>query len=501
MNLPSGIVEEGSRPSMTAQNSGGTLNRFRLALVMVAPIVVVTTLATFLPPDGNERADWVQFIGRFHPLFVHFPIALFLLVPILEIVGRSARLAYLRLSVNFVLVLATLGATWAAILGWCLGRSGGYSGILITQHMWGGVLLSLICWLCWLLRTQLREFGIAYALALALGVGLVAWTGYRGGQLSLGRNHLTEHMPNALRSLLGLEDSSAALASRVDPNTFYGARIHPIFAAHCISCHGADKHRANLRLDTYRALIKGGEDGPVIRTGNAKNSDLFRRITLPAGHDDFMPKGKPPLTADELKTIELWIGAGASETLALNAIKGAPTGVATTAAAEVKFEEIDSAAVAKLRSAIGSAVTRLQSQFPNILEFDSRASADLRLNASILGSKFGDRDLEAFVPVADHIIVADLSRTAVTDHSAAAIAAMKRLHVLRLMDTRLTDATLLRLETLNQLESLNVYGTPVTAAVLPTIAKLPKLSHFYAGQTGIRAGRSVPENLVGKLVF
>ena len=486
---------------MTAQNSGGTLNRFRLALVMLAPIVVVTTLVTFLPPDGNERAEWVQFMGRFHPLFVHFPIALFLLVPVLEIVGRSARLEYLRLSVNFVLALATVGATWAAILGWFLGRSGGYSGLLVTQHMWGGVLLSLICWLCWLLRTQLREFGVAYALALALGVGLVGWTGYRGGQLSLGRNHLTEHMPNALRSLLGLEHSTTALASRADPNTFYGARILPIFAAHCISCHGADKHRANLRLDSYRALMKGGEDGPVIRTGSVQNSDLFRRITLPAGHDDFMPKGKPPLTADELKTIELWIGAGASDTLALNAIKGAPTGAATKAVAEVKFEEIDPAAVAKLRSAIAPAVTQLQRQFPNILEFDSRASADLQLNASILGSKFGDRDLEAFAPVADHIIIADLSRTAVTDHSAASLVAMKRLHVLRLMDTRLTDATLLRLETLNQLESLNVYGTPITAAVLPTIAKLPKLSHFYAGQTDIIPGKSVPQSLVGKLVF
>ncbi len=501
MNPPSGIVEQSSGPSITAPNRSGFLIQFRLGLVMLVPILLVATLVAFLPPDGNERADWVQFIGRFHPLLVHFPIAFFLLVPILEITGRSTRFAYLRLSVNFVLALATLGATWAAILGWCLGRSGGYSGILITQHMWGGVLLSIICWLCWLLRTQLREFRVAYALALAVGVGLVAWTGYRGGQLSLGRHHLTEHMPNALRSLLGLEDSSAASASRIDPNTFYGARIHPIFAAHCISCHGADKHRANLRLDSYRALMKGGEDGPVIRTGNVQNSDLFRRITSPAGHDDFMPKGKPPLTADELKTIELWIGAGASETLALNAIKGVPTSAATTAPAEVKFEEVDPAAVAKLRSAIAPAVTQLQKRFPNILDYDSRGSADLRLNASILGSNFGDRELEAFAPVADHIIVADLSRTSITDHSAASIAAMKRLRVLRIMDTRLTDATLLRLEGLNQLESLNVYGTSVTTAALSTIAKLPKLSHFYAGQTRIVPGKFVPDSLVGKLVY
>jgi mono/diheme cytochrome c family protein len=352
---------------------------------------------------------------------------------------------------------------------------------------------------CWLLRTQLRELGVSYAIALALGVGLVAWTGYRGGQLSLGRNHLTEHMPNGLRNLLGVEDSSALLASSADPNTFYGARIQPIFSARCINCHGTDKHKGNLRLDSYRALMRGGKDGTVIQTGNIQGSDLFRRITLPVGHDDFMPKGKPPLTADEVKTIELWIGAGASDKIAINAIKDAPSGSAVPT--EVKFEEIDPTAVAKLRAPIAPAVAKLQKQFPNILDYYSRGAADLRLNASLLGSKFGDRDLEAFAPIAEHIIVADFSRTAITDHSAAAIAAMKRLRVLRLMDTRLTDATFLHLETLNQLESLDVYGTPITPAVLPAIAKLTKLSHFYAGQTGIAPGKSVPENLVGKLVF
>ena len=117
-------------------------------------ILIVLVLLLFLPPDGNERAEWMQFIGRFHPLAVHFPIALILLVPIFELVGRSTRFSYLRLSASFLLGLATLAATAAAILGWCLGRSGGYSGPLVTQHMWGGILLTFMCWLCWVLRRK-----------------------------------------------------------------------------------------------------------------------------------------------------------------------------------------------------------------------------------------------------------------------------------------------------------------------------------------------------------
>jgi uncharacterized membrane protein len=486
-------------PTRTQPNQGDLLSRFRLGLAMLAPVLVVVMLVAFVPPDGNERADWFQFIGRFHPLLVHFPIAFFLLVPILEIVGRSARFAYLRLSVSFVLALATVGATIAAILGWCLGRSGGYSGRLITQHMWGGVVLCVVCWGCWLLSTRLRELGRTYAIALALGAGLVAWTGYRGAQLSLGPNHLTEEMPSGLRTLLGVKDNREQSASLPDPTTFYGARIQPIFTARCISCHGVQKHKGNLRLDSYVGLMRGGKNGPVVQIGNIQGSDLYRRITLPAGHDDFMPRGKSPLAADQVKIIELWIGAGASDTLAVNGIRNAPS--ASIAPAEVKFEETDPAAVAKLRAAIAPAVAQLQKQFPNTLDYDSRGSADLRLNASMLGSRFGDRELDSFAPLSEHIVVADLSRTSVTDQSAVTIAAMKRLHVLRLMGTHLTDSTLLRLESLNQLESLNVYGTPVTPAVLPTMAKLPKLSHFYVGQTGIVRGKAMPENLVSKVVF
>jgi uncharacterized membrane protein len=478
--------------------------QLRLVLLAVAFILIALVLVVFLPPDGNERAEWAQFIGRFHLLAVHFPIALILLVPILELAGLDGRLSYLRLSAGFVLALATLGATVAAILGWCLGRSGGYSGPLLTQHMWGGISLAAICWVCWMLRahTGERGFGLIYAIALATGVGLVAWTGYRGGQLSLGEDHLTEHMPARLRQALGLSNGAASLAN-AGANTFYGARVEPIFEVRCVTCHGPDKHKANLRLDSYRAVMRGGKNGPVVRAGNVQGSDLFRRITLPPGHDDFMPKeGKRSLSLDQVKLIELWIGAGASGTLPVDAIKDAPVGSASsTVAAEVVFEEIDTAAVTRLRAGIAPLVAQLQKRFPNIVEYESRGSANLYLNASILGPKFGDSDLAALVPLAEHITVADFSRTAITDRSASSIAAMKRLRVLRLMHTGITDATVQELGSLDQLEALNVFDTRVTPAALSTIARLPKLAHCYAGQTAIPTGISVPKALTGKLVF
>ena len=479
--------------------------QFRLVLFTLPFLFLLFALVVFLPPDGNERAEWAQFIGRFHPLAVHFPIALILLVPILELAGRNNRFSYLRLSVGFVLGLAALTATLAAILGWCLARSGGYSGTLLTQHMWGGSSLAAVCWLCWLLYARAGErggrLGILYGFALAAGVALVAWTGYRGGQLSLGEDHLTEYMPAGLRRALRVSNVRSA-SSNPSANTFYGARIDPIFSARCVTCHGPSQHKANLRLDSYRSLMRGGKDGPVVRAGNVQGSDLFRRITLPPGHDDFMPKeNKRPLSPDQVKLIELWIAAGASDTLALNALQGAPSASASSPVAEVSFEEIDPAGVTRLRATVASAVIELQKQFPNILEYESRGSADLYLNASLLGPKFGDSNLEAFAPLGEHITIADFSRTAITDRSARSIAAMKRLRVLRLTNTGITDLTMQQLGPLDQLESLNVFGTRVTAAALPAIAKLPKLAHFYVGQTAIPTGISVPKELAGKLVF
>jgi Planctomycete cytochrome C len=473
--------------------------RLRLGLLALALILLLSALFTFFPPDGLDRASWAQFIGRFHLLTVHFPIALILIVPVLEWAGGNPRFSHLRSSVDFLWPLAMLSSLAAATLGWCLARSGGYSGRLVTQHMWGGVSVAAACWLCWMLRGYLHGPRLAYPLALLATVGIVSWTGYRGGQLSQGENHLTEYMPVALRKLIGL--SSGSVLPRSNPAYFYGAHVEPIFIAHCDSCHGPDKQKNRLRLDTYEALMRGGKHGPAIKAGNAKGSELFRRVTLSPSDDDAMPpQGKRPLAANEIKLLELWIAAGASSTLPAGAIKGAPTNEVPVVA-EVTFPEIDPAAVTQSRAHLAQQVGQLQQRFPGVLEYESRGSAYLALDASALGPRFGDDDLAALKPLGAQIVTADLSRTAITDRSAPLLAAMKHARVLRLTETRITDATVSNLAGLDQLESLDLYGTPVTPACLKVVESLPKLRHLYAGATNIPSDTSVSDGLKSKLVF
>ncbi len=474
--------------------------RDRLGLSTLAPILLLLALLLLFPPDGAQRSDWAQFIGGFHLLTIHFPIALIFLIPVLEIGGRSRRLRHLRPSVEPILALAVFSAIASAILGWFLARSCGSTGPLVVQHMWGGFFVSVFCWLCWMLRGRFagQRFDIAYFSGLALTVILISFTGYRGGQLSHGAAHLTEHLPSPLRDWLGVSKEQGPTAAT--PESFFTVRVEPVFAQNCVGCHGPSRQKGSLRLDSYEAVMRGGKSGPAVRAGDLNDSGLFQRVSLASGSEKIMPpQGKTPLSADQIKLIELWISAGAPPNLAANAIKGAPA--TARPAAEVTFTEIDDAAVAKQRAPFTDTLAELDKRYPGVIEYESRGSAKLAINTSLMGGKFGDNDLAQLEPLYDRFVAADFSNTAITDRSASNLAAMKHLRMLRLMRTKITDLTVLALGGLGELESLNVFGTEITPAALKAAEHMPRLQHLYAGETKITANESLPDALKGKVLF
>src|SRR5262249_17477471 len=161
-----------------------------------------------------------QFVGRFHPLSVHFPIALLLIVPLFEIVGRKRPAPFLSASVDFLLLLATCGALLSSVLGWCLARGGAYSGPLVRHHIWGGLLVAAATSSCWWLRSRRNSADTRlYGALLFAAVVLVSFTGYRGGQLAHGETHLTEFLPTPLQTLLGSSAPEVRVISAKAPST------------------------------------------------------------------------------------------------------------------------------------------------------------------------------------------------------------------------------------------------------------------------------------------
>ncbi len=90
----------------------------------------------------------------------------------------------------------------------------------------------------------------------------------------------------------------------------YQRQIQPILAKHCVGCHGPDKQRGSLRIDSLAALTEGGNRGPAIAPGKATESVLLHAIT---GTNDvaIMPPKEPRLSADEIALVRTWIDQGA----------------------------------------------------------------------------------------------------------------------------------------------------------------------------------------------
>jgi Protein of unknown function (DUF1549)/Protein of unknown function (DUF1553)/Planctomycete cytochrome C len=86
--------------------------------------------------------------------------------------------------------------------------------------------------------------------------------------------------------------------------------IKPILTRSCVSCHGPEKQRGGLRLDSRVATLEGGNSGQVLKPGDADRSRLLRIV---AGLDpdvQMPPKGKTRLTAAEVGHLRAWVEQG-----------------------------------------------------------------------------------------------------------------------------------------------------------------------------------------------
>jgi hypothetical protein len=93
-------------------------------------------------------------------------------------------------------------------------------------------------------------------------------------------------------------------------NVDYLRQVKPLFARHCLSCHGPEKPRGGLRLDSAAAARKGGKEGPAIVPGQAEESPLLAAV-LGEGSTERMPLDRPPLDRDAIAVLRRWIEQGA----------------------------------------------------------------------------------------------------------------------------------------------------------------------------------------------
>jgi mono/diheme cytochrome c family protein len=86
--------------------------------------------------------------------------------------------------------------------------------------------------------------------------------------------------------------------------------VSAILAARCVVCHQGEAAPLGLRMDSHANLMRGSSRGPVVRPGDARGSEIARRVR--GESQPRMPLTGPPWLSDaEIATIEEWIAAGA----------------------------------------------------------------------------------------------------------------------------------------------------------------------------------------------
>lgn len=270
------------------------------------------------------------------------------------------------------------------------------------------------------------------------------------------------------RFVVGIALASAA---RAEP-AFFTARVAPILDRHCTVCHGAEKKKAGLRLDSFEELMRGAESGDVIKPGNVKGSELFRRVTLPPTDEDVMPSdGKPALSSDEIKIIELWIASGASATKPLADFPTAPV---------PKLAAVAHVPLAPDWRPRAKEIATLEKKLGVRLVPRSQIATDgLILRTASAPGRCDDAALRQLAPFAALIVEAELARTKVSDTGLKSLATWGNLRVLDLTQTAVTSGGLGAITVLEKLEALNLTGTQVDDAGVAQLKALPGLKRVW----------------------
>ena len=103
-------------------------------------------------------------------------------------------------------------------------------------------------------------------------------------------------------------DAKKVDAKADDGAKFFHDEVETVLKAQCERCHGEEKDKGGLRLDSREAILKGGDSGPAVDLKKPDESLLIKAVTYE--HEDLQmpPSGK--MTQAQIEVFKKWVKMG-----------------------------------------------------------------------------------------------------------------------------------------------------------------------------------------------
>lgn len=432
----------------------------------------------------------IAFLGRFHPLVVHLPIGILLLAGLMQIISLKSK-SYaksLNPAISFTLFWGGISSLGAIFIGWLLSLQGGYDINTLFWHKWLGILLTLLAFFAWILKSnRLKLKKIIYYLVFGLVIFLVGITGHLGGNLTHGESYLIHYAPNFIKKLVGAETTKSINTFKgIHPDSIqvYPYLIQPIFDKKCNSCHNLSKKEGGLLLTSHKAILEGGDHGSIINTRNPFESELINRITLPKSHTKFMPPKGDPLTFGEIQLIEWWMQSGADSISKFSNSKNMSTDLIKTLIRDYQLDYSPKPYYEKVIVDSLSSTTQLELQ-KNQFVVDFMGENSNMISVTYKGDSLGKPHMEKLLLAKDQITWLNLSNSKIYDSSLNIIESFTNMTRLNLHSNPITDEGMTNLLNLKHLNSVNIYNTKITKEGIEQLLELPSLKKLYIWKTDI----------------
>jgi len=229
----------------------------------------------------------VRWLGKFHPVTVHFPIALLFVAALAEVLWAVWEKPGFRFTARFCLLLGTLGAVGSATLGWFL------AGFQLTDptwirttHRWLGT--STAVWaVLTLVLSEMNErrnsvrWERSYWATLFLGAALVGTTGFFGGAMVYGLGHYRWPAPttDAETKSTGATEAEAAVVVEMNDQFMFDPEKVTITAGETVLWKGVGNYAHTVTADPDKATdpdnVHLPEGAPTFDSGRVQPGETF----------------------------------------------------------------------------------------------------------------------------------------------------------------------------------------------------------------------------------